>query len=130
MEKQTHARSVYQSTWRFNVPSIDGLQTVDFKELPWANMVTCGFPCTDFSAAGKGLGGFDFFKLLCSKLKDCKCTCALLENVPELLSERFKFGEEQMSWLADAGFPHCRIYSVRAAEHKPTPSAGLSVDYQ
>ena len=127
VEKQTHARSVYQSTWRFNVPSIDGLKNVDFKELPWADMVTCGFPCTDFSAAGKGLGGFDFFKLLCSKLKDCKCKCALLENVPELLSERFKFGEEQMSWLADAGFPHCRIYSVRAAEHKPTPSAGLSV---
>ncbi|WCK57708.1 DNA (cytosine-5-)-methyltransferase (plasmid) [Aneurinibacillus sp. Ricciae_BoGa-3] len=80
------------------------------EDVPWADIITGGFPCTPFSVAGKGNGvqdknkgdlGYHFYRII----KEKQPKAFLMENVGGLLTKKHKkFFEELMKLFDEAGY--------------------------
>lgn len=87
---------------------------IDETKLPEFDMMTWGFPCTNFSSARRDKDG-KRQGLLSSEsglyyeglriLKECKPMISIIENVPDLLSDKFKDQFESiLNDLSDCGY--------------------------
>jgi len=85
-----------------DVKNYGDIMKINGKDLPQIDLFTWSFPCTDLSKAGKQLGldgtrsglGYEVLRIV-SEMK-VKPTMLVMENVPDLLSPKFKDGWREM----------------------------------
>lgn len=86
-----------------DVKNYGDIMKIDGSTLPQIDLFTWSFPCTDLSQAGKQKGleggtrsglGYEVIRII-SEMK-VKPTVLVMENVPDLLSEKFKDGWRKM----------------------------------
>jgi DNA (cytosine-5)-methyltransferase 1 len=103
-QKQLIAR--IKDGYLHNSPIWDDVRT--FSGYPWrglVDIVTAGFPCQPYSAAGKKLGASDSRNLWPDTIRiidECKAPWVFLENVPTLL--QFNYFGRILADLAKSGF--------------------------
>lgn len=128
-EIEPHAAAVYADN--FSVSPSGDITTVVVEDIPTFDILTAGFPCQSFSAAG-GQRGFDdprgqLFWEIVRVVKHHRPKALLLENVPNLL--RIDGGHtlhQILGALCDCGY-HCRVQLVNAATLVPQERVRLFI---
>ena len=91
VENDPFCQRILKQHWR-DVPRHDDIRTLEPALFPWVRMITAGFPCQDFSYAGKrrGLAGAQsgLFGEVVRVVGIVKPEWLILENVPGLLTSR------------------------------------------
>jgi DNA (cytosine-5)-methyltransferase 1 len=108
VENDPFCQKILKKHWK-DVPRRDDIRTFEPACFPWVRMIAAGFPCQDFSYAGKrrGLAGAQsgLFSEVVRIVGIIKPEWLILENVPGLLTS--KGGEdfaEVLSALEQLGF--------------------------